>query len=92
MTPRIVYSDLTKKFYITTRYTEKDGHLIAHTKYDATWQIDEIVRPIADERDMLLQAAEDLIEHTPVDEIVISGNATGPWNRLVDAVAKVRRA
>ena len=54
MTPRIVFSDLSKRWYVMTRYTRKEGidskdgkpyaYYVATTKYDVTDQMEAILK------------------------------------------------
>ncbi len=54
MTPRIVYSPLSKRWYVATRYTEKHGidgatgkphaYLVASIKHDVTDQMTTILK------------------------------------------------
>lgn len=39
MKPLILHSELTKTWYVVTRYTQQEGHVTAHTKYDVTDQV-----------------------------------------------------
>lgn len=41
--PLIMQGDLTGRWYIVTRYTKKDGCIVAQTKYDCTDRINEII-------------------------------------------------
>ena len=43
MIPVIMQGDLTGRWYIVTRYTKKDGCIVAQTKYDCTDRINEII-------------------------------------------------
>ena len=45
MTPQIVHSELTGKWYVVTRYKkDKDGWINATKKYDVTDQMGEILK------------------------------------------------
>jgi hypothetical protein len=54
MTPRIVYSELSRRWYVVTRYREKNGvdtktgeptaYLVASVKYDVTDQMRSIFK------------------------------------------------
>lgn len=44
--PLIRHSGLTGNRYIVTRYTMKDTHVVAHTKYDCTEQVEAILAPL----------------------------------------------
>lgn len=41
--PRLLESTLTGQVYVVTRYTVKETHLLAHTKYDVTEDFERIV-------------------------------------------------
>lgn len=43
MKPIILKSPLSERWYIATRYTVKDTHVAAHTKYDCTEEIEKIL-------------------------------------------------
>lgn len=60
--PRILYSPLSNRYFIVTRYTEKETHIIAHTKYDCTEQIDAITASLVEQRHDLLSACEMALE------------------------------
>lgn len=44
MQPLIVFSELGKRWYVVTRYTNRgEGKILAHKKYDVTEQMDKIL-------------------------------------------------
>ena len=41
--PRLLESTLTGQVYVVTRYTVKDGYLVAHTKHEVTDDFERII-------------------------------------------------
>lgn len=60
MTPQIVKSPLTERWYVVTRYsTPKPGIIVAQKKYDVTDQIESILKKHGKKRaEMAIKKAE----------------------------------
>lgn len=69
MTPHIMSSPLTGRYYIVTRYTRKTApngtpYNVAHTKYDCTDQVKQLMAGMVSLEDVLVTVRSTLVAHT----------------------------
>lgn len=83
MTPIILKSPLSNRYYLATRYTVHDTHITAHTKYDCT----EAIKMILDEKNSVILALEERLQRiaTIIERVDNRCLATdGPVSRTCD--------